>query len=124
MIRLPEWSTTLTASLPTNLRRPGNWRRGVLRRYVWSTETLGTGRKRRMTNIRPDRRRLRRHRLRGRRRWCRRPWRWRCVLRAMVYRGPYKVRVEEKEVPSIEHPNDAIVRVTLAAICGSDLHLY
>jgi threonine dehydrogenase-like Zn-dependent dehydrogenase len=45
-------------------------------------------------------------------------------VRAMVYRGPYKVRVEDKDVPSIEHPNDAIVRVTLAAICGSDLHLY
>jgi threonine dehydrogenase-like Zn-dependent dehydrogenase len=45
-------------------------------------------------------------------------------MRAMVYRGPYRVRVEEKDVPVIEHPNDAIVRVTLAAICGSDLHLY
>src|SRR3954466_13885483 len=45
-------------------------------------------------------------------------------MRAMVYRGPYKVRVEEKDVPPIEHPNDAIVRVTRAAICGSDLHLY
>src|SRR5687767_15356394 len=45
-------------------------------------------------------------------------------MRAMVYRGPYKVQVEEKDVPAIEHPNDAIVRVTLAAICGSDLHLY
>ncbi len=43
-------------------------------------------------------------------------------MRAMVYRGPYKIRVEEKDVPPIEHPNDAIVRVTLAAICGSDLH--
>ena len=46
------------------------------------------------------------------------------AMRAMVYRGPYKVRVEEKDVPTIEHPNDAIVRVTRAAICGSDLHLY
>jgi S-(hydroxymethyl)glutathione dehydrogenase / alcohol dehydrogenase len=45
-------------------------------------------------------------------------------MRAMVYRGPYKVRVEEKDIPEIEHPNDAIVRVTMAAICGSDLHLY
>ncbi len=43
-------------------------------------------------------------------------------MRAMVYRGPYKVRVEEKDIPPIEHPNDAIVRVSLAAICGSDLH--
>lgn len=45
-------------------------------------------------------------------------------MRAMVYRGPYKIRVEEKDRPRIEHPNDAIVQVSLAAICGSDLHLY
>ncbi|MDB6083273.1 MAG: glutathione-dependent formaldehyde dehydrogenase [Gammaproteobacteria bacterium] len=45
-------------------------------------------------------------------------------MQAMVYRGPYRVRVEHKEIPAIEHPNDAIVRVTRAAICGSDLHLY
>src|ERR1051325_3670068 len=46
------------------------------------------------------------------------------IMQAMVYRGPYRVRVEEKDMPRIEHPNDAIVRVTRAAICGSDLHLY
>ena len=45
-------------------------------------------------------------------------------MKAMVYRGPYKVRVEDKDMPAIVHPNDAIIRVTLAAICGSDLHLY
>ena len=45
-------------------------------------------------------------------------------MRAMTYRGPYKVRVEEKPDPRIEHPNDAIVRVERAAICGSDLHLF
>ncbi|MBU8808046.1 glutathione-dependent formaldehyde dehydrogenase [Mycolicibacterium goodii] len=45
-------------------------------------------------------------------------------MRAMVYRGPYKVRLEDKPIPAIEHPNDAVVRVTKAAICGSDLHLY
>jgi threonine dehydrogenase-like Zn-dependent dehydrogenase len=45
-------------------------------------------------------------------------------MKAMVYRGPYKIRVEEKDIPRIEHPNDAIIRVTKAAICGSDLHLY
>jgi threonine dehydrogenase-like Zn-dependent dehydrogenase len=44
-------------------------------------------------------------------------------MRAMVYRGPYKIRVEEKDIPALEHTNDAIVQVTLAAICGSDLHL-
>ena len=45
-------------------------------------------------------------------------------MKAMTYRGPYKVRIEEKDIPAIEHPNDAIVKVTRAAICGSDLHLY
>lgn len=45
-------------------------------------------------------------------------------MKAMTYRGPYKVRIEDKDIPTIEHPNDTIVRVKLAAICGSDLHLY
>lgn len=45
-------------------------------------------------------------------------------MRAMTYRGPYKIRVDEKPEPVIEHPRDAIVRVEKAAICGSDLHLY
>jgi len=43
---------------------------------------------------------------------------------AMNYRGPYRVRAVEKDDPVIEHPNDAIVRVTRSCICGSDLHLY
>ncbi len=45
-------------------------------------------------------------------------------MKAMTYRGPYKIRVDSKPDPVIHHPNDAIVRVELAAICGSDLHLY
>lgn len=45
-------------------------------------------------------------------------------MKAMAYRGPYKVRVQDKDMPTVEHPNDAIVRVEMAAICGSDLHLY
>ncbi len=45
-------------------------------------------------------------------------------MRAMDYRGPYRVRVEEKPMPKIEHPRDAVVRVTRSCICGSDLHLY
>lgn len=43
---------------------------------------------------------------------------------AMNYRGPYRVRAQYKPEPAIQHPNDAIVRVTRACICGSDLHLY
>ncbi len=43
---------------------------------------------------------------------------------AMNYRGPYRVRVDEKPMPALLHPEDAIVRVTRSCICGSDLHLY
>ncbi|GAB3639867.1 zinc-dependent alcohol dehydrogenase [Spirosoma arcticum] len=43
---------------------------------------------------------------------------------AMSYRGPRRVRIEHKPDPRIEHPEDAIVRVTRSCICGSDLHLY
>ncbi|HLU89003.1 MAG TPA: zinc-dependent alcohol dehydrogenase [Cyclobacteriaceae bacterium] len=42
----------------------------------------------------------------------------------MNYRGPFRVRVEEKPHPKILHPSDAIVRVLRSCICGSDLHLY
>ena len=38
---------------------------------------------------------------------------------AMNYRGPYRIRAAYKPEPHIEHPNDAIVRVTRACICGS-----
>lgn len=43
---------------------------------------------------------------------------------AMTYQGPYRVRPTRKAEPVIEHPNDAIVRVTRSCICGSDLHIY
>ena len=43
---------------------------------------------------------------------------------AMNYRGPYRVRIDRRPEPVIEHPQDAIVRVTRSCICGSDLHLY
>ncbi len=43
---------------------------------------------------------------------------------ATNYRGPYRIRADRKPHPRIEHPHDAIVRVTRSCICGSDLHLY
>lgn len=43
---------------------------------------------------------------------------------AMTYRGPYRVRVDKKPDPKIEHPEDVILRVTRSCICGSDLHIY
>jgi len=45
-------------------------------------------------------------------------------MRANTWHGKNDVRVEEKPDPTIIDSRDAIVRVTLTAICGSDLHIY
>ena len=45
-------------------------------------------------------------------------------MKALAYYGKNDVRVIDKPRPRLEHPEDAIVRVTTAGICGSDLHLY
>nr|WP_287268219.1 alcohol dehydrogenase catalytic domain-containing protein [Thermogemmatispora sp.] len=45
-------------------------------------------------------------------------------MKAVVYKEPFKVAVEEVPDPKIQHPNDVIVRITSTCICGSDLHMY
>lgn len=45
-------------------------------------------------------------------------------MKAVVYRGKKDVAVEEVPDPILEDPRDVIVKVTSAAICGSDLHVY
>jgi len=45
-------------------------------------------------------------------------------VKAVVYKEPFKVAVEEVPDPQLQHPNDVIVRITSSAICGSDLHMY
>lgn len=44
-------------------------------------------------------------------------------MKALVFGGPGKVRVEDIPEPKIQDPGDALVRVSRTAICGSDLHL-
>ena len=45
-------------------------------------------------------------------------------MKAVVYKGPKQVAVEDVEYPRIEQPTDALVRITSCALCGSDLHMY
>ncbi|MBV9451655.1 MAG: glutathione-independent formaldehyde dehydrogenase [Streptosporangiaceae bacterium] len=45
-------------------------------------------------------------------------------MKAVVYKAPFQVAVEEVPEPRIQAPNDAIIKVTSANICGSDLHMY
>lgn len=44
-------------------------------------------------------------------------------MKAAVLRGPYDIRVEEVERPSIVE-NEVLVRVARCGICGSDVHAY
>ncbi|WP_445445063.1 glutathione-independent formaldehyde dehydrogenase [Clavibacter sp. km3a] len=45
-------------------------------------------------------------------------------MKAVVYKGPFDVAVEEVPDPTIQGPLDAVIRITSANICGSDLHPY
>jgi threonine dehydrogenase-like Zn-dependent dehydrogenase len=45
-------------------------------------------------------------------------------MKALCWHGKEDIRYETVPDPQIEHPRDAIVKVTTCAICGSDLHFY
>src|SRR5262249_18753423 len=46
------------------------------------------------------------------------------TMRAVVFHSAGNVRVETVPDPHVEHPRDAIIRVTATSIAGSDLHAY
>lgn len=45
------------------------------------------------------------------------------TTRALVYRAPGELRLEERELPALS-PGDALLRVEWCGICGSDLHIF
>jgi threonine dehydrogenase-like Zn-dependent dehydrogenase len=45
-------------------------------------------------------------------------------MRGAVLHGPRDVRFEEREVPKIIKPTDAIIRTSVTCVCGSDLWPY
>jgi threonine dehydrogenase-like Zn-dependent dehydrogenase len=45
-------------------------------------------------------------------------------MKALTWHGKSDIRCESVPDPKIQHPRDAIIKVTACAICGSDLHLY
>jgi alcohol dehydrogenase len=45
------------------------------------------------------------------------------MMKALVYQGPGKKALEERPVPKINDPGDAIVRIVKTTICGTDLHI-
>ena len=44
-------------------------------------------------------------------------------MKALVYLGPGEKALEVRPKPEITSPTDAIVKVTLTTICGTDLHI-
>jgi alcohol dehydrogenase len=45
------------------------------------------------------------------------------TMKALVYRGPDSLALEDKPKPTIIQATDAIVRITTTTICGTDLHI-
>lgn len=45
-------------------------------------------------------------------------------MKALCWLGKHEVGIRSVKDPTILNPHDAIIKVTTAAICGSDLHLY
>jgi threonine dehydrogenase-like Zn-dependent dehydrogenase len=42
-------------------------------------------------------------------------------VKAAIYNGPYAIEVGERPDPKLQEPTDAVVRVVLGSVCGSDL---
>ncbi|WP_028784954.1 zinc-dependent alcohol dehydrogenase [Thalassobacillus devorans] len=45
-------------------------------------------------------------------------------MKAVTFQGKENMQVKDVEAPSIQKPDDMIVKITASGICGSDLHLY
>ena len=45
-------------------------------------------------------------------------------MKAVTWQGRRDMRVEEVPDPTIQEPDDAVIKVTSTGLCGSDLHLY
>ena len=45
-------------------------------------------------------------------------------MRAAIFQGPGRIEVGDRPDPTIAAPTDAVVRVALACVCGSDLWYY
>ena len=44
-------------------------------------------------------------------------------MKALVYQGPGRKALEDRPMPEIAAPTDAIVKISKTTICGTDLHI-
>lgn len=45
-------------------------------------------------------------------------------MKALVLKGPYDVKVEQRAIPRCKEPTDVVVKVRTAGLCGSDLRTW
>ena len=45
------------------------------------------------------------------------------TMKALVYHGPNKLALEDRQKPKLIEATDSIVRITTTTICGTDLHI-
>lgn len=46
------------------------------------------------------------------------------TMKAVIFKGPHKVALEDRPIPQIQEPGDIIVKVEYTALCGSELHVF
>lgn len=46
------------------------------------------------------------------------------TMKAVVFHGPFDVKLEDRPIPTIQHPTDVIIKVDYTALCGSELHVF
>jgi len=44
------------------------------------------------------------------------------TMKALIFKGPNNIHLEEREIPRPGH-GEAVIRVTLTTICGTDIHI-
>ena len=45
-------------------------------------------------------------------------------MKAVVFKEPHVVALEDRPIPTIQEPTDIIVKVEFTALCGSELHVF
>ncbi|EON98151.1 putative alcohol dehydrogenase protein [Phaeoacremonium minimum UCRPA7] len=46
------------------------------------------------------------------------------TMKAVVFDAPFKVSVQDRPTPKLQHAQDIIVKVQATALCGSELHVF
>ncbi|KAL9638162.1 MAG: hypothetical protein Q9164_001724 [Protoblastenia rupestris] len=46
------------------------------------------------------------------------------MMKAVIFKEPHRVAIEDRPIPKIKEPTDIIVKVIYSALCGSELHIF